>query len=120
MAIYTFLWGVWLASPFWNVFNHAALYRVLAGLAPEYVWGIAGAIVGFIMVWGVVKHSYSSLSSGAFIGFVHWFLISLLYFIADWHNTGGITALMTSAYCAFVYLNLRMNREILESKNLVD
>ena len=113
MGFYTFLWGVWLASPFWHVFDHAPLYMTLAGLAPEWAWGLWAIAVGLVMVYGVVRKSHRSLTTGAFVGMFHWLLISLLYFFADWHSTGGITALMVAAYCSFVYLNLRMNKGII-------
>lgn len=111
MAIYTFLWGVWIANPFWTVFPHAPLYSTLSAIMPEVYWGLIAIVCGWFMCWGIVRGSYESLTKGAFVGFVHWLIISAGYFAGDWHNTGGLTALMICIYCGVLYLNRRVNRD---------
>lgn len=111
MAIYTFLWGLWVANPFWDVFVTAPLYMALNSVMCEAGWGIIAIICGFFMLWGVVRGSFKSLSRGAFAGAIHWAVISGGYFVGDWHNTGGITALMIAIYCSYIYLNLRVNQD---------
>lgn len=69
------------------------------------------------MGYGVVRQSYGSLTRGALAGFFHWFIICIFYFMADYQNTGGITALMLAMYCAFIYVNLRVNRYTTEFRN---
>lgn len=113
MSLYTFIWGLWLALPFWQVFSQAALYGALASIMPEIYWGLIAITCGIIMVWGVVNNSYKSLTRGAYAGFIHWLVISGGYFVGDWHNTGGITALAIALYCGVVYLNVRVNRDSL-------
>ncbi|QOI67426.1 hypothetical protein SEA_BEUFFERT_24 [Streptomyces phage Beuffert] len=107
LSVYTFLWGCWLANPFWNVFEGAQVYSWLASVGNEYFWGGLAISVGLIMTYGVVRSSENSLTIGAFVGFIHWLLISMGYFAGDWHNTGGITSLAMAIYCAAIYLNLR-------------
>jgi|SRR5882757_1559606 len=107
LSIYTFLWGCWIANPFWNVFEHAKVYSWLSGIAPETVWGGIAIAVGIIMTYGVIRSSYNSLTIGAFIGFIHWLVISMGYFAGDWQNTGGLTSAAMAIYCAAIYLNVR-------------
>lgn len=111
MAAYTLLWGIWLASPFWDVFTRAPLYSALSAVFPEYAWGIIAILCGLATTWGVLHQSARSLAIGAYVGFIHWLVISGGYFIGDWQNTGGITALTIALYSALIYLNLRVNRD---------
>lgn len=110
MAAYTFTWGVWLVHPGWDVFGRAELYMWLSSIAPESFWGGIAMLVGVLMAIGLARQTYRAVTIGLFLGFMHWSLISVGYFMGDWQNTGGITSVMISVYCAFVYLNMRMNK----------
>ncbi|AXH68741.1 hypothetical protein SEA_COMRADE_26 [Streptomyces phage Comrade] len=107
LSVYTFLWGLWLASPFWEVFNAAHVYSWLESVMPETVWGILAMAVGAAMTYGLVRGSENSLTIGAFVGFLHWLIIGLGYFAGDWRNTGGIASLAMAIFCAAIYLNMR-------------
>lgn len=111
LSMYTFVWGLWIASPFWQVFTSADLYGYLALYTSEPTLGYIAIIVAFVMAWGVLRHSFTALTFGAFTGFIFWLIIAIAYFSGDWHNTGGITALTFSIYSAFIYINIRVNRE---------
>jgi hypothetical protein len=110
-GLYTLLWGLWVASPFWEVFDTASLFHALNTAMPEVGWGLVAIATGAFMVWGVTKHSWKSLNWGSFVGFIHWLVISGGYFIGDWQNTGGIRALVLAIYCGYIYLNLRVSRD---------
>jgi hypothetical protein len=113
LGSYTTLWGFWMANPFWTVFTRAPLYRWMDAIMPEWAWGTLALAVGLAMVYGVIRHSYRSLITGALVGYFHWLLISIMYFAGDWRNTGGITALVISVYCGFVFSNIKRNRHSL-------
>lgn len=120
LATYTTLWGLWLANPFWTVFDQAPIYDWMADVMPEYVWGGIAIGIGLWMAYGVKRHTFGSLSWGAFAGWMHWSVIALGYFLGDWQNTGGVTSLTMAVYCAFIFLNLRVNRvSIQKSKHIV-
>lgn len=110
MAVYTAVWGLWLLNPFWAVFDQAPLYSWLESVAPEWFWGAFALTCGITMAHGIIRHTYKSLIRGAFIGWIHWGAITTGYFLGDWQNTGGITSLMIMTYCAFIYLNLKVNQ----------
>lgn len=110
------LWGLWVASPFWDVFSQAELYEKLYwvqdyGILPEYFWGGIAVACGAVIWRGAVKRNYKSLIRGALVAFFHWLMIATFYFWGDWHNTGGITSLTFSAYALYIYLNLKVNHE---------
>lgn len=121
LSAYTFLWGVWLASPFWNVFDSAHVFSWLDSVMPETVWGVLAMSVGAIMSYGLARSSENSLTIGAFVGFLHWLIIGFGYFLGDWRSTGGITSLAMAIYCAAIYLNLRFqhfhNNDLAFEKN---
>lgn len=109
MALYTLLWGLFVALPVESF--DSMRFTFLLSVMPELYWGLIAFVVGYVMLIGVLKHSFKSLSQGAFIGFIHWFLIGIGYFVGDWTSTGWITAFTVAAYCGFIYLNLRMNKD---------
>lgn len=114
LGAYTTVWGFWISNPFWEVFPHAKLYSWMAAAMPEWAWGSLAVIVGLMMVYGVLKHSYRSLVTGALVGYFHWLAIAIMYFGADWQNTGGVTSLIVAIYCGFIWLNITKNKEHLD------
>lgn len=120
LGIYTSVWGLWIANPFWTVFSQAQLYDAMnnaafvqwvgmAGISPELFWGGIAIVCGILIIYGAVNRSYKSLVRGSTIAFFHWGTISLMYFMGDWMSTGGITALTFCIYGAFLYVNIRVN-----------
>lgn len=110
-GFYTVLWGLWIFSPFWTVFTQAPLYAVMASISTEYVWGTIAMAAGLLITRGAFYPSRRNLQWGMFAGALHWFIIALLYFIGDWHSTGGITSLMFAVYAALVWVNVKVNPE---------
>lgn len=112
LGIYTVVWGMWIINPFWNVFTSAPLYSAMGAAAPEYVWGGIAIVAGTITTYGALKPSYTNLHLGAFVAALHWLAISMMYFIGDWINTGGITALCFAVYAGIVWVNIKVNKDI--------
>lgn len=113
LGVFTTVWGVWMGNPFWSVLNHSQVYEAMR-ILPEYFWGGVAFACGVGMIIGVLYNSYQSLKISAIVGFYHWFAITIFFFFGDWRNTAGITALTICIYCGFIYLNLRVNRKILQ------
>lgn len=112
LGLYTVVWGLWIFSPFWNVFDAAPLYSAMASIFPsEYVWGGIAIVAGNFIMRGAIHPSRRNLQFGAFTGALHWFVIALLYFAGDWTSTGGITSLTFAAYAALVWVNIKVNPE---------
>lgn len=109
LGIYTVVWGFWVANPWWSVFSQAKMFATLSSIAPEVFWGSLAMVCGAITIYGAVSRKYRPLITGAQVSGWHWFMISIFYFIGDFANTGGITALVFSVYSAFIYLNIRVN-----------
>jgi hypothetical protein len=114
LGAYTILWGLWVANPFWTVFDQAPIYNWMMQVMPEWIWGVVAILVGLLMVYGVLRHSYKSLVTGALVGYFHWLVIALMYFGGDWQNTGGVTSFIVAIYCGFIWLNITKNKEHLD------
>ncbi|ASR76480.1 hypothetical protein SEA_SAMISTI12_48 [Streptomyces phage Samisti12] len=114
MGVYTFIWGLWLALP-WATFARSPIYGMMSNLAPELVWGVAAMAIGAIMLYGVWSQVYRALHRGALAGFYYWFVISGFYLMGSWQSVGWINAFMVAIYCAFVAINLRVNRKLVDS-----
>lgn len=111
MGVYTVLWGFWVGNPFWTTFNEGKQYDWLARVMPEWGWGAIAVAVGGVMVFGVMRDSFRSLSAGSLIGACYWGVIATGYYIGDWRDTAGLTKTMICLYCAFIFLNIKMNRD---------
>lgn len=111
MGVYTSLWGLWVGCPAWSTFNEGRQYDWLGRVMPEYGWGLIALTVGAVMIYGVLRNSYRSLSAGSLVGATYWGLIATGYYIGDWRDTAGLTKTMICLYCAFIFLNIRMNRD---------
>jgi hypothetical protein len=109
-AVYTILWGAWVANPFWTVFTQASLYSGLEQIAPEWFWGWLAIVTGVLAMYTAVhpRIRMKPYTCVALLGW-HWLLVSILYFYGDWHNTGGITSAFIAILCAYIYLNVKQN-----------
>ena len=109
LGIYTVVWGLWIANPWWDVFPTATLYSQMALIAPEWVWGGIAIAAGIVVIIGAMVRSFGALTRGSGVAFLHWFIISIMYFMGDPLNTGGITSLVIALYAACIYWNIRIN-----------
>lgn len=116
LGVFTVVWGFWVGNPFWNVFTHAALYSFMQFI-PEAVWGVVAVAAGVVISHGAFTRKVGSLILGAKVGGIFWFVVSIMFFIGDWMNTGGITALLLCIYSMFIYLNLKVNSKHGASKD---
>lgn len=111
LGLFSILWGLWVANPWWTVFDRAGVFGFMTVLMPEWLWGSLAILTGAVMMFGVVRNSYKSLRRGSLAGFYFWLFGSINFFLGDWQNTGGVTLLMIAIYCGYIALNLWVNRD---------
>lgn len=112
LGVYTITWGLWVANPWIDTFTHTALYSQLLDVIPaEWVWGIFACVFGLLTLVGLLRHLPKTLFSGAGASGIHWFVITIFYFMGDISNTGGITALFICILSGYIYLNCKINWE---------
>lgn len=97
LGAYTISWGFWLANPFWSAFSpRAGLYDQMADFMPEWAWGVHALLIGVAIIYGACCKWPRGIMWGHIAGVYHWTLISVLYAIGDWHNTGALAAGFTA------------------------
>lgn len=109
VGVYTIVWGLWVLSPYWTVFPSAPLYGALSAVGTEMAWGGFAIGCGLLTLRGAFAPSLGNLRFGSFMGFCHWLLIGIFYFIGDWTSTGGITCIAFAAISGLVWLNTKLN-----------
>lgn len=93
LGSYTMMWGLWLLSPWWEVFSpRAGLYSKMHEFMPEWAWGLHAFLIGIAILYGIIAHWPRGLWWGHIAGTYHWALIGGLYLFGDWHNTGALTS----------------------------
>lgn len=105
----TFLWGLWVVNPFWEVFTSAPLFSKMAAFAPEWAWGSWSTTCGLLLMYYVFKFDPKRLIWPLGFAAWHWCTVSTMMWFGDWHNTGGLTYGFVSLYAAFCYLNIKIN-----------
>lgn len=116
LGVFTVVWGFWVGNPFWSVFTQAPLYSFMS-FAPEPVWGLVAIAVGVVISHGAFTRKVRALILGSKVGGIFWFVVSIMFFLGDWMNTGGITTLVLSVYSFFIYLNLKVNSQHVEHRD---
>lgn len=112
LGIYMVVWGLWVLCPWWDVFGVSTAFATMASISTEYFWGTLSILVGLIVCRGALKPSAKNVRLGALVAFFHWLLLSVLYFMGDWHATGGLTAATFCIYSCLVWVNVKVNHKV--------
>lgn len=109
LGLFNVLLGIWVLLPFDSLIQTSTL-------VPEFVLGIITLIIGVLIVWGSFRENMNILKWGTGAGFIEWIGLMGVVIYLNWKSTGWIVALMVSAYCGFVHLNIQVNRKNLLNK----
>lgn len=104
VGVFSFLWGLWVALPFWDVFNRSPIYSALDWVGSELIWGSIQIIVGTVLVFAAFD-SLRWMKYATFGGFLSWFLVALGFAVADWQNPGMWVSGFIAALNAYMFLN---------------
>jgi hypothetical protein len=117
---YTTVWGLWLISPFWNVFsNRAGLYQQMHDFMPEWAWGLHAIIIGVCIIWGISYRWPRGLWWGRVASTYHWALIAVFYAVGDWRNTGALTSVCIVIGVQILWKNTPFTPEVHPLDNTV-
>lgn len=108
LGTYTAIWGLWVSNPWSNTFDYPP-YHALETVAPRYVWTFFAMACAISIVYGALRGRYKSVITGAWIGFMHWFVVGFILLIGDWTDPAGITTLLIASYCAVIFINVKHN-----------
>lgn len=107
-----FLWGVWIASPYWDTFNSTPTFRAMAGLPlPENVQGFLIMCVGLSVLWGIVSGNRKLRKVSIFWSVLIWAFISAMFIDANYQSTATITYPMLALSGAWAYWRITVIRK---------
>jgi len=108
LGIFTFIWGLWLQMP-WGSFDGARLFSMMDRLAPEWAWGTFAMAVGALNIYTITRKKKKLLARSHGLATWHWGLVSLMMWLGDWQNTGGLTYSFIAIYASYCFLNVKIN-----------
>ena len=110
LGFFTALWGLWVLLPQWSVFEHAQLFSRMAQFCPEWAWGSWAMTAGILIIVGVARGFYKSLSWALGFTVWHWATVASMLWWGDWQNTGGLTYTAIAVFTTYAYLNIKVNQ----------
>lgn len=103
-GFYSFMWGLWVALPFWDTFAKSPIYEVLSWTGSEVIWGGIQMVIGVILM-AAAFDSLRGMKYATFAGFVTWTWITISFAIADFHNAGMWVTGFLAATHGYMFLN---------------
>lgn len=107
----TILWGIWIANPFWTVFDKSSAFDHMHFMG-ESAWGIIAIACGLLTLRGAFKPSYQNLHIGSFAAAIQWLAVSAGWLTGDWQNPAWIFSLTFCVYASVVSLNIFVNKHL--------
>jgi hypothetical protein len=104
-------WGLWLLLPTHAFAADPFLYRELARLAPDVVWGVAAVALGALglaALLGDGRESRARIAVGLFFGWL--FLVLLLGLSTSWRTTAVPIYTLLALSAGWVYVRLERDR----------
>lgn len=109
LGLLTFVWGLWVLLPFWDVFTRADVYIKALEFAPEWAWGAWATTTGASILVGIYYAHARPLALALGAVTWHWFTVAGMLWWGDWQNTAGLTYTFIGVYSVLAYLNVRVN-----------
>lgn len=103
LGIYQMITGLWLVMP-WD-----SLRSNYTDWMPEVIIGIILTIIGSVITYGSIKSKFSALRLGTTMGYLFWFVSTILLIITNLFGIAWIACIVFCVYCLVIDLNLRVN-----------
>ena len=100
-------WGVVLILPF-DTFSTALSYKAMAGIAPEFYWGLLMLIMGLAHLIGIT-YSLKKIEKASFlIATFVWIFIAAMFTIGSPPNTASGTYALIGLLTGWLYTNVKV------------
>jgi hypothetical protein len=109
MGIFNLLLGFWLILPFRSLSKYEQ--------SIEFTVGAGLLTIGIIILYGALRERFSTLGTGAIVGFIFWIIATGLAIATHFTSTDWIFTLMIAVYHGFVGVNILVNNHNLPNKN---
>jgi len=111
LGILALAWGVWVASPFWDVFNDSHIYGVMAMFGPEILWGVPMILAGLLIHLGLVLRRVWISELGLLMAFFMYASIAATFLAANWRVTPSVVAVFIAMLYGWCYIQFRLHRD---------
>jgi hypothetical protein len=105
------MWGLWLVLPIHVFTADPLLYRVMAELAPEWIWGLVGVVVGAGTVWVLLTDGRDGRARMALLHFIIWLFVCLFIGQSSGFRSTAVPIYgMLSLGAGWVYVRLERDK----------
>lgn len=84
------LWGLWVASPWWDVFSRLPIHSFMASVASEGMWGGAMLIVGLAQCIVLFRGSVRVRRYMTVICMFVWITLAVAFLLGNPNTVGGV------------------------------
>jgi hypothetical protein len=99
-ALYLLGWGLWILNPWAESFVSSSIYRQMALLAPEWMWGIVVSAIGLFQMIAICTDNCRLRAAASVISMFTLVSMSLLVLYGNPASTAGVTY-MVIAICSW-------------------
>ena len=110
-GVLSVVWGFWLFIPFWDTFSASASFRVMAMLAPEWVWGLTVMFLGIYKVNALLRSYYIGRRRYSLLSGILWAFIAFIFFLSNKQSTGIVIYLLFAVADMIVYRHLTLSKK---------
>jgi len=106
-GFYSFMWGLWIATPAWDAFDKSPIYATLnMWSGEELVWGLSQMAIGLVLMFAAFD-SLRFMKYATFAGFCSWTLVTISFTLVDYEAPGVWLPGFLAALHAHLFLNVK-------------
>ncbi len=101
-------WGLWVGNPYWEVFPGSATFRIMAIVAPEWVWGTVMITLGVQHLCALYSKNLTWRYYSSVVAFLLWSFTAIVLMIGNPSSTATVTYGMLSSMSGLVMSKLML------------
>lgn len=101
-------WGLWVGNPYWEVFPGSSTFRIMAIVAPEWVWGTAMIVLGVQHLCALYNENLIWRYYSSVVAFLIWAFTAIVLMIGNLASTATVTYVMLVSMCGLVMAKLML------------
>lgn len=112
-SAYCILWGIWLLLP-WDSFSTSEVFRLMANLAPEWVWGIFVLSSGIFHLTAVISNNLKTSLIASLITLFTFTILFVLTAFSNYKATAVVTyfTLLVCSWHSYIELLLITKKKV--------
>ncbi|MBP8055072.1 MAG: hypothetical protein KA314_04490 [Chloroflexi bacterium] len=103
--------GVWVGTPLWDTFTASVVYRTMAAIAPEWVWGSGAILIGMGQLVGLYRNDLKMRYMMGLGSYLFWSFVALMFLITDYRISSTPIYILMAASMVVVAAKLRQEHQ---------